>query len=108
MISREVEEGGHAVHPVFWLLSNAFRAMFLSNGRRLLGCSVVSRALVPAYATAMLLMMVAAPFHKAAEHAWFRRDTTMTSVPGFSAVSPYDYRVAEQFRQNIRESLGVE
>lgn len=95
------------VFPVFWLVSNAFRALFGSGELRLLRRAVVSRALIPAYASAMLLMVMAAPFHKAAERAWFRRDTTMTSVPGFPAVSPYDYRVAEEIRRDIREVLGM-
>ncbi len=95
------------VFPVFWLVSNAFRAVFGSGELRLLHRAVISRALIPAYATAMLLMVMAAPIHKAAERAWFRRDTTMTSVPGFPAVSPYDYRVAEEIRRDIREVLGM-
>lgn len=93
--------------PVFWLVSNAFRAVFGSGELRLLHRAVVLRALIPAYATAMLLMVMAAPFHKSAERAWFRRDTTMTSVPGFPAVNPYDYRVAEEIRRNIREVLEM-
>ena len=94
--------------PVFWLMGNSIRAVFGSGELRLLRRAVVSRALIPAYASAMLLMVMAAPFHKAAERAWFRRDTTMTSVPGFPAVSPYDYRVAEEIRRNIREILGMD
>lgn len=95
------------VFPVLWLVANLCRALFASGELRLLRRAVVSRALIPAYATAMLLQMMAAPFHKAAERAWFRRDTTMTSVPGFSAVNPYDYRVAEEIRQDTREVLGM-
>lgn len=89
-----------------WLLANSFLALFDSDERRLLHRAVVSRALIPAYATAMLLMVLAAPFHKAAERRWFRRDTTMTAVPGFPAVSPYDYSVAEQIRRDLRDVLG--
>lgn len=84
------------------------RALFTSRETRLLRCAVVSRALVPAYATVMLLMAVAATVHKAAERAWFRRDTTMTSVPGFPGVSPYEYRLAEQMREEIREMPPLE
>ena len=95
------------VFPISWLLANSFWAVFGSSGLRLLECAAISRALMPAYAVAMLLMVAAAPFHKAAERAWFRRDTTMTAVPDFPAVSPYDYAIAVQTRQNIREALGV-
>lgn len=81
---------------------------FFSGELRLLRGAVASRALVPAYVTAMLLMAVAATVHKGAERAWFRRDTTMTSVPGFPGVSPYDYRVAERIRRDIREMPPLE
>jgi hypothetical protein len=95
------------VFPLLWLVANSCRALFGSGELRLLARAIVSRALIPAYATAMLLMVAAAPIHKAAERAWFRRDTTMTAVPGFPAVSPYDYAVAKQMRQHIREILGM-
>lgn len=95
------------VFPLLWLVVNSCRALFGTGELRLLGRAIISRALIPAYATAMLLMVAAAPFHKAAERAWFRRDTTMTAVPGFPAVSPYDYAVAKRIRQDIREVLGM-
>ena len=56
----------------------------------------------------MLLMVIAAPIHKAAERAWFRRDTTMTAVPRFPAVNPYDYWVAEEIRRDLRKDLGMD
>lgn len=87
---------------VVCLLSNSARALVFSEDVCLLGCAVVSRSLMPAYAVAMLLMAMAAPVHKAAERAWFRQDTTMTSVPGFPGVSPFDYRVAEEMRRRDR------
>jgi hypothetical protein len=87
------------------LLANSGRALVFSNDIRLLGCAVVSRSLMPAYAVAMLLMAMAAPVHKSMERAWFRRDKTMTSVPGFPGVSPFDYRVADEMRRNLREEI---
>lgn len=94
--------------PLVLLCVGVCRALFTSRETRLLRCAVASRALVPAYATVMLLMAVAATVHKAAEREWFRRDTTMTSVPGFPGVSPYEYRVAEQMREEMREIPPLE
>lgn len=90
------------------LCAGVSRALFTARETRLLRCAVASRALVPAYASVMLLMAIAATAHKGAERTWFRRDTTMTSVPGFPGVGPYEYRVAEKMRKEIREIPPLE
>jgi hypothetical protein len=91
--------------PAVWLLVASLRALFGRAKARLLARGVIARALIPAYATAMLLMAAAAPGHKTAERYWFQRDAIMRMDPAFPAMSPYEYKVARQLREEIREIL---
>jgi hypothetical protein len=77
------------VFPVLWFLGNGFRSLFGKSGSGMPVNAVVSRALIPTFVAAMLLMAVAAILHKTQEHPCFNRDLTMHSVPVSSAVSPY-------------------
>ena len=94
--------------PAGWLLVAVLRALVGTAKPRLLARGVIARALVPVYATAMLLLAVAAPCHKAAERSWFQCDTLLRMDPAFPAMSPYEYRVAKQLRQEIRAILGLQ
>jgi hypothetical protein len=91
--------------PAVWLLVASLRALFGRAKARLLVRGVIARALVPVYATAMLLMAAAALGHKTAERYWFQRDAIMRMDPAFPAMSPYEYKVARQLREEIREIL---
>lgn len=93
--------------PVLALLWSGLRALFSPPGLKLLDAAVISRALIPAYATALLLLAGAAVLHKAGERYWFRHDMTMQAARGFPGLSPFSYWVGKEVRGEIREILGM-
>lgn len=99
--------GALIVFPVLWLFVSSLRALSGTAKMRLLTHGVIARALVPVYAVAMLLMAAAAPFYKAAERHWFRKDTVVRMNPAFPAMSPYEYQAARQLRAQTRRILGL-
>jgi hypothetical protein len=94
--------------PVLWLAVNPLWVLFGRSKYRVLTSGVLARALLPVYSVAMLLMVAAAPFHKAAERYWFRKDTLLRMDSEFPSMSPYEVRVAQQLRKETREILGLE
>lgn len=79
------------------------RALF---GRRnqLLRRVTLSRILIPAYATGMLLMMVLVPAYHAEEKYWIARDDLTGMSPDKPGFTRYEYDVTQQLH---REVLGI-
>ncbi|GAA5127996.1 hypothetical protein JIN84_07860 [Luteolibacter yonseiensis] len=98
---------GLLIVPVLWLLYGTGAAL-LSATRRTLYRATAARVLIPVYASAMALCLVAAPFYKMMENHWFLRDGMNRFDPQMPSWSRYEYRVATQVRKELREVMGNE
>jgi hypothetical protein len=63
------------------------------------------RALLPAYATALLLLALLVPFHHAREKYWTARNVLTKIEPGIPAMNRYEYEVENQVRKDLLELL---
>lgn len=63
------------------------------------------RALVPAYAAGVLAMALSVPIFHAREKHWTRLNVLTRIEPGVPAMSRYEFRVAEQLRKELLETL---
>lgn len=93
--------------PKIWLLAIAARAL-LAKSASLLMSSTIARVLVPAYASAMLIMISLVPVFNAAGQYWFKRDTFMKLDPSSPGMGTYEYKVAVQLQKELREILGYD
>jgi len=95
-----------SVMPVLWLLAVMLQAIF-SKPAKLLHRSTSARVLLPAYATAMLMMVSLAPVYKAAGQHWFERDTLIRLDPAYPSMTRYEYEASVQMRKELRELMGL-
>ena len=85
----------------------AGRALAGKKGQ-LLKSGTLCRLLVPAYASAALLMICLVPVFRAAEQYWFERDHFMMLHPETPGMGSYEYKVAVQSQKELREILGYD
>lgn len=90
--------------PHLWLLVVGARACFAGPVRSLMSATV-ARALVPAYASAMLLMISLVAVFKACETYWFRKEAAMVLDADFPGLGTYEYKVAMQLQKETRAQL---
>lgn len=95
-----------ALHLIsyLWLIVIIVRACF-AKPARLLMSATVARVLVPAYSSAMLVMICLVPVFKVHEQYWFLRDAFMGLDAKYPGLGPYEYKVAVQLQKETRELL---
>ena len=65
------------------------------------------RSLVPAYATALLLLALLVPFHHAREKHWTKLNVLTKIEPGIPAVNRYLHEVEQIKRKELLELLDA-
>lgn len=90
---------------VVWLLLIAFRMKFGSYHSRLRH-AVAGRILVPCFAFAALVAISSAPIFKHLAFQWSAKDTLVRMDKDFPAGTEFQHRVALQYRQELRQTLG--
>jgi len=90
--------------PASWPVAVGIMALF-SRPENRLRRSTTARALVPAYAAAVILMIGVIPIFKAGEKHWLRQDRLTMFDPARPAPSIYQYEIIEQARKELREVL---
>ncbi len=94
-----------AANPAsIWLLVTALLALF-SGHRSLVRKAVVARLMIPVCAAAVLLMFASAFAFDAGRTYWFKRDDLMRMVAEEPGVTPYEYRLARQMREDLQVLL---
>jgi hypothetical protein len=63
------------------------------------------RALLPAYATALLLLSLLVPFHHARDKHWTKLNVLTKIEPGVPAMTRYEYEIENQVRKELLELL---
>ena len=92
--------------PLLWLFAVQCRAL-LGRPARLLHSTLLTRLLVPLYATAMLVMISLAAVFSTASESWSKKDRLMNLDPAFPGL-PYEYKVAVQLQKETREVMGYD
>ncbi|WP_193210862.1 hypothetical protein [Luteolibacter marinus] len=87
-------------------LAVGMRAVF---GRKaeLMRRLTMTRILVPAYVSGMLLMVTSMPVYHALEKHWLAQDRLMEITPESPGWTRYEYQVAQAMRAELREMLGM-
>ncbi len=83
-----------------WVLTVIFRGLFSSSGN-LLKRTMLSRAVLPAYAAAVLLSVVFFSIHFLLEKQWAAKDELMEISPEAPALSRYEYEVLQTTREEF-------
>ncbi len=84
-----------------------FRALFSRSGQ-LLRRIALSRILLPAYATGMLLLAGMTFAYHAAEKRWLAQDTLMMWTAEKPGIGRYEYDVTRQFQKEFLELLETQ
>lgn len=90
--------------PILWVIFCISRAL-LSQTHRIIQHAVVARVLVKPYLAAMLLLSLATVGFKASEGYWFARENLGKLDPAKPGCSVFEYDVAVQMREELREIL---
>lgn len=90
--------------PLVWLLVSISRAL-LSQTHGLIRHAVVSQILVKAYVATMLVLALATIGFKTSEGYWFSREKLGKIDPGKPGWTAFEYDVAVEMRQELREIL---
>lgn len=93
--------------PVLWLAGVVARTLFVRADRQL-HRAAAARVLVVSSATALAVLCLASQGFKATEHYWFSRDELGRMDPARPGWSVYEYRVAAQLREEMRDILGYD
>ncbi|MCW1884633.1 hypothetical protein OKA04_07805 [Luteolibacter flavescens] len=86
-----------------WVIAGA-RALF-GKQQHSLRRIIMTRMLVPAYMSGMLLLAVATWFYHAAERRWTQQDRLMDISAEAPSISGYEYEVAKAMREELQELL---
>lgn len=90
--------------PLSWILVYVMRS--LTEGMTgLLQLTVVSRALVPAYTTAMLALLLTTPFLKWSRQLWFERDSMSRLDVAYPSFSKFEYETCVEARNELLRAL---
>lgn len=101
-----VVAGSLLLPPLLYLLVIGLRALF-SGQAGLLRRVTVSRVLLPAYATGMLLMMLLVPLFHAEERHWIALDRLTQVTPEKPGIGPYEWEIAQSMREELLEILEM-
>jgi hypothetical protein len=82
-----------------------FVCALLGSRRTAIRWLTCCRALVPAYAFAMLMMAIAIPIHHAMEKHWTRRDMLTKIEPGVPSINRYEHEISRLMREELLEVL---
>ncbi len=88
-----------------WWLTSALVALFGKPSSALFRQSV-ARCLVPTYATGMTLAILASPLFHRSEIHWTQQDWLMEISVGEPSAGRYEYRVTQQLKLELQETLG--
>jgi hypothetical protein len=88
-----------------WPVIAAMRTLFSKSGH-LLWRMTISRVLVPSWTLALACMVVAGFGFRASHRYWFGRDDFMKLRADQPGMMAYEYRVAEEFRNELLEYVG--
>ncbi len=88
---------------LYWIIG-ALRALF-SRRSSLLRRMTLSRLLLPAYASAMILMMLAMPIYHLEERHWFARDEIARLTAAKPSYTPYEYDATQALQEEAREMI---
>lgn len=88
-----------------WIPTVAGRAL-AGKKEQLVKSGTMGRVLLPAYASAALLMICLVPVFRAAEQYWFERDHFMMLNPETPGMGSYEYKVAVESQKELRKILG--
>lgn len=89
---------------LYWIVG-ALRALF-SKQASLLRRMILSRAVIPAYAAAMILMMLAMPLYHIEERHWFARDEFSRLSVAKPSYTPYEYEVTQALQEELRDIIA--
>ncbi len=98
---------GLFVIPMAWILAVLIRAM-TAGAPHLLHLTTASRVLVPAYSAAMVILLMATPFHMMSRQRWFELDTMNHLDAAYPSLTKFEYQLSVAARQELREALGYE
>ncbi|NJM36634.1 MAG: hypothetical protein HC845_01470 [Akkermansiaceae bacterium] len=90
---------------LLWIAAVALKALF-SSSNKIIYRSAMSRVLAIPYAFAALCMIGLIFYFYASLQYWFEKDSLMKIDPRFPGMSPYEYKVTVQLREEIREAVG--
>lgn len=98
------------VFPVVWtaaVIITCLRAIF---GKRKFRISrdATARVLIPAYSLAIILIASLYPALLVSERHWIAQDKLMTLDPEFPGMTPYEYKVSAQLREEVEGMLGIQ
>lgn len=78
---------------------------FASRRPEFLRRVILSRAVIPAYAAGMLLMVASVPVYHALECQWVAKDELMRLAPEQMAMNRYEARVSQAMKRELQELL---
>jgi len=96
------------VIPFLWkiaILVTCCRALFGKPELRITRAAA-ARSLIPAYALGILLFASLFPIFDASERHWNSHDRLMTLDPKYPGMTPYEYKVGAQLREEVKGMLG--
>ena len=89
---------------LLWLLWQAVVIVFLSRANSL-GVQLLVRTILPAAATAAILLTVAMPLLRNVERMWVAKDESMRRDPAGTGVSVFERRSSDPLRLKVLEAL---
>ncbi len=66
------------------------------------------RALLPAYAVAIITLCLSLPYFLESEKHWLKQDTLLRIDPTAPDLGAYEYKVAARKRTELKQILGIE
>lgn len=98
------------VLPLIWTAAIVITCMRAIFGKRNLRISrdATARLLIPAYSLAIILLASLYPALLVSERHWIAEDKLMTLDPKFPGMTPYEYKVTAQLRDEIKGMLGLQ